>query len=164
MNTGKGEGQLQVALGCDHAGLELKETVKGFLERQDVSLVDVGTWSHESCHYPEFAEMVARWTASGEDRLGILVCGTGVGMSIVANKVRGVRAAVCQEPYTAAKAREHNDANVLCLGARVLGPGLALSVVEAFLSATFSGGRHAVRLDLIDRMERSCASPDGSER
>lgn len=153
---------MQVALGCDHAGYSMKEEIKSFLEEEGVSLVDVGTWSQESCHYPEFAEKVARWVSEDGERFGVLICGTGIGMSIAANKVPGVRAALCHEPYSAQMAREHNDANVLCLGARVIGTDLARAVTKTFVSSRFSRGkRHILRLDLIHQLEISCPNLEG---
>ncbi len=153
-NDARGGIGLQVAVGCDHAGVELKDEIKARLAEQGVSILDVGTWSSaESVDYPEFGQLVADWVAGGQDRAGILVCGTGTGMCMVANRVAGVRAAVCHDPWSAAMARAHNDANVLCLGARVVGAGLALAAVRSFLETGFTGDRHARRVDMIRRMD-----------
>jgi ribose 5-phosphate isomerase B len=150
---------VRIAIGADHAGYEAKEALKRRLgARGDrVEVEDVGTHGTASVDYPDFAARVARLVAEGKADLGVLVCGSGVGMSIAANKVKGVRAALCTEPYTARVAREHNDANVLCLGSRVTGPGLMEDVLDAFLGASFQAGRHAVRVDKMTRLET--ASP-----
>ncbi len=145
---------MRIAIGSDHAGFELKRELVGYLTEQGYTVDDMGTDGLASCDYPDFARAVAEAVASGRCQRGILVCGTGIGMSIAANKVPGVRAALCAEPYSARMAREHNDANVLCLGARVVGPGLALETVAAFLSGEFAGGRHARRVDKIRELER----------
>lgn len=142
---------LPIAIGCDHAGLALKNALRTALELRGEVLYDVGTYAEASCDYPDFAHMVASGVASGRYRLGLLVCGTGIGMCCAANRHPGVRAAVCAESFSAKMARAHNDANVLCLGSRVIGPGLALEVLEAFLSTAFEGGRHARRVDKIEK-------------
>jgi ribose 5-phosphate isomerase B len=136
-------------VGADHAGLELKRALVERLRARGVAVEDVGTHEAVSCDYPDFAHAVAREIAAGS-ALGLLVCGSGVGMSIAANRHPGVRAVVCSEPYSAVMARRHNDANVLCLGARVVGVGLAEQILEAFADATFEGGRHAHRVAKID--------------
>ncbi len=140
----------RIIVGSDHAGLPLKRALLEGLDARGVSYEDVGTHDESSCDYPDFAHRVARAVASGEAPLGLLVCGSGVGMSIAANRHEGVRAVVCSEAYSAAMARKHNDANVLCLGARVVGVGLAESILEAFLEAEFEGGRHARRVAKIE--------------
>ncbi|OUM95249.1 MAG: ribose 5-phosphate isomerase B [Firmicutes bacterium ZCTH02-B6] len=145
---------MRIAIGSDHAGFELKKELAAHLEAAGYSVVDMGTESRESCDYPDYAQRVAEAVAAGQYDRGILVCGTGIGMSIAANKVPGVRAALCAEPFSARMAREHNDANVLCLGARVVGPGLALEIADAFLAAQFAGGRHARRVDKIRELEK----------
>lgn len=145
---------MRIAVGSDHAGFELKREVLNYLEASGHEAEDFGTRSRESCDYPDFARAVAQAVASGRVELGILICGTGIGMSIAANKVPGVRAALCGEPYSARLAREHNDANVLCLGARVVGPGLAADIVGAFLSGRFAGGRHSRRVEKLRGLER----------
>ncbi|MCS6997243.1 MAG: ribose 5-phosphate isomerase B [Casimicrobiaceae bacterium] len=135
-----------LGIASDHAGFELKRALVAELERRGLSVRDFGTHDTQSCDYPDFAHALARAIEAGEIERGILVCGTGVGMSIAANRHRGVRAVVCSEPFSARMARQHNDANVLCLGARVVGIGTALDVLEAFLGASFEGGRHAARV------------------
>lgn len=142
---------MQLAIGSDHAGFHLKAEFMEELQRQGYAVEDLGTFSTESCDYPDSARAVAQGVADGRYRLGILICGTGIGMSMAANKVPGVRAALCAEPFSAAMARAHNDANVLCLGARVVGPGLALQVLQAFLDGEFEGGRHQRRVDKLEQ-------------
>jgi len=140
----------RIILGADHAGLALKDALAARLRDRGWDVDDVGTETPESVDYPDFGHRVARAIASGEHTLGLLVCGSGVGMSISANRHPGVRAVVCSEPYSAQMARAHNDANVLCLGARVVGPGLAESILDAFLDSEFEGGRHARRVGKIE--------------
>lgn len=138
-----------VILGSDHAGLLLKDAVRGHLEAQGFACEDVGTTCAESCDYPLYAKKLCeRVLATGSQ--GILVCGTGIGMSMAANRFKGVRAALCYNELAARMARQHNDANVLCLGERVLGPGLALAIVDAFVATAFEGGRHQRRVDLFE--------------
>jgi ribose 5-phosphate isomerase B len=144
MSTGSSVGAFGV--GADHAGLELKRLLVAELQKRGLSVVDFGTHSSESCDYPDFAHALGSALARGEIGRGLLVCGTGVGMSIAANRNPAVRAVVCSEPLSARMARSHNDANVLCLGARVIGEGTALDVLDAFLGAGFEGGRHARRV------------------
>ena len=139
-----------VVIASDHAGFALKESLKQALGRWGVEVVDLGTHSEASTDYPDYAHAVAEGIAGGKYRLGVLVCGTGLGMSMAANRHRGVRAAVCTDPYAARMTRTHNDANVLCLGSRVTGPGLAEDVLKSFLDAEFEGGRHAARVSKID--------------
>lgn len=141
---------IPLGLASDHAGLELKRTLLAALEQRGLAVRDLGTHTGDSCDYPDFAHTMARAIAAGEVGQGILVCGTGVGMSIAANRHAAVRAVVCSEPLSARMARQHNDANVLCLGARVIGAGTALDIVDAFLGASFEGGRHAGRVAKID--------------
>jgi ribose 5-phosphate isomerase B len=142
----------QLGLASDHAGLDLKNALAAELEKRGIAVRDFGTSTTESCDYPDFAHAVARAIDSGEIDQAILMCGTGVGMSIAANRHAAVRAVVCSEPLSARMARQHNDANVLCLGARVVGPGTALDVVGAFLTATFEGGRHARRVAKMNQL------------
>ena len=142
-----------IALGCDHAGVQLKGSIAELLASRGVDYRDYGTYDEASCDYPDYAEKVGRAVVGGEAERGILVCGTGVGISIAANKVAGVRAALCSDTFTAHLSREHNDANVLCLGARVVGVGLALDIVSAWLEARFEGGRHQRRVDKIQALE-----------
>lgn len=133
-------------MASDHAGLELKRALAMELEKRGIVVRELGTTTSDSCDYPDFAHAVGRAIESGEIERAILVCGTGVGMSIAANRHAAVRAVVCSEPLSARLSRQHNDANVLCLGARVIGTGTALDIVDAFLGATFEGGRHATRV------------------
>ena len=140
----------RVALAADHAGLPLKIEVRKILDDLGIFYEDYGTQDDKSVDYPDFAHRVAEAVSSGEVGLGILVCGTGVGMSIAANRHRGVRAVVCSEVFSARAAREHNDANVLCFGARVIGAGTARDLIEAFLTTKFSGGRHVQRVEKIE--------------
>ena len=143
-----------IALGCDHAGVQLKGAIAEFLTGRGIEVKDYGTFDEASCDYPDYAQKVGEAVGGGEAECGILVCGTGVGISIAANKVEGVRAALCSDPFTARMSRAHNDANVLCLGARVVGTGLALDVVAAWLEANFEGGRHQRRVDKITALDR----------
>ena len=142
-----------IVIGADSAGFELKELLKEHLGEQGFRVQDVGCTSTASCHYPIFASAVASAVQANSDALGILVCGTGIGMSMVANKFRGIRAAVCGDTFSARMTRMHNDANVLCLGARVIGPGLARDIVDLFTSTEFEGGRHATRVEMITDIE-----------
>lgn len=144
---------MKVAIASDHAGVELKqELLQGLLARS-IEVQDLGTHGGESVDYPDFAERVASAVSRGETPLGVLVCGTGIGMSIAANKHRGIRAAVCTSEFEARMARAHNDANVLCLGARVVGAGLAEGILAAFLDQRFEGGRHERRIQKIKDAE-----------
>jgi len=145
---------MHIIIGSDHGGYSLKEEVARFLREKGHQVEDVGTHSEESTDYPDYALRVARAVAGGRADLGILICGTGIGMSIAANKVEGIRAALATDGYMARMAREHNDANVLCLGGRVLGVGSALDIVQAFLEGRFAGGRHARRVGKIEAIER----------
>ena len=140
-----------IGVGCDHAGLDLKRSLVSELERRGFAVRDFGTNTTESCDYPDFAHALGEALARGELARGLLVCGTGVGMSMAANRNPAVRAVVCSEPFSARAARQHNDANVLCLGARVVGQGTAIDVLDAFLNAQFEGGRHAPRVAKLDR-------------
>jgi ribose 5-phosphate isomerase B len=140
----------ELGIASDHAGLELKRALTTELEKRGVAVREYGTTTSDSCDYPDFAHSVGRAIAEGEIERSILVCGTGVGMSIAANRHTAVRAVVCSEPLSARMARQHNDANVLCIGARVVGTGTAIDIVDAFLSATFEGGRHATRVAKIN--------------
>ncbi len=149
--------KVRIALGADHAGFHVKETVKKFLEQAGYPVDDVGTWSEESVDYPDFALAVAEKVASGKDQVGILACGTGIGMAITANKVPGIRAAVAHDPMTARLAREHNDANVLTLGGRVVDDTMAIAIVRDFLDTKFAGGRHQRRIDKISELDQARA-------
>jgi len=145
---------MRVAIGSDHAGYDLKNTIAEHLKDRNIEYHDFGTYSRESCDYPDFGEKVANEVASGNYDLGILVCGTGIGISIAANKVPGIRAANCSDTFSARACREHNNANILALGARVVGPGLALDIVDQFLEGEFLGGKHARRIDKIAQIEK----------
>lgn len=135
-------------MGADHAGLELKNQLADVAREHGYEVVDVGTHTTESTDYPDYAHQVARAVLEGKG-LGVLICGTGLGMSMAANRHAGVRAALCGDMLSAQMARRHNDANVLCMGGRIIGPGLAVAILEAFLGATFEGGRHQRRVDKI---------------
>ncbi|MFR6023904.1 MAG: ribose 5-phosphate isomerase B [Oscillospiraceae bacterium] len=141
------------AIGSDHGGYALKQEIMKHLSERGIAYRDYGTYSEESCDYPDYGEAVGRAVASGECERGIVVCGTGIGISIAANKVRGVRCALCGDCFSAQMAREHNDANVLALGARVLGAGLALKIVDTFLDSAFAGGRHERRVAKLMAIE-----------
>ncbi|SDG81236.1 ribose 5-phosphate isomerase B [Desulfosporosinus hippei] len=145
---------MKVALGADHGGYELKEAIRKHLQAQEIEVFDFGTHSNDSVDYPKYGFAVGSAIIKGEADLGIVVCGTGLGISMAANKIPGIRAALCSETFSARMAREHNNANVLALGARVIGIGLALDIVDIFLKTEFSGGRHALRVDLISNIER----------
>ena len=144
----------RVVFGSDHAGLALRAEAVQVARGVGLEVDDLGPFSGDSVDYPDFARQVGEAVASGKARLGVLVCGTGIGMSIAANKVRGVRAAHCTTEYEARMARAHNDANVLCIGERVIGLGLGAAVVKAFLDTPFEGGRHARRVEKMTAMER----------
>lgn len=142
-----------IALGCDHGGFALKQELMKHLSERGLEFKDLGTYSEESCDYPIYAEAVGRAVVSGQCDRGILICGTGIGMSIAANKIDGIRAANCGDCFSAEYTRRHNDANILCLGARVLGSGLALMIADIFLDTEFEGGRHQRRVDMITKLE-----------
>ena len=141
-----------IAIGCDHAGYELKKSVIDFLNEKGFDTLDLGCGG-EPDDYPEIAEKVCEKVTDGSCEKGILICGTGVGMSIAANKVKGIRAALCSEHFSAKYTRLHNDSNILCMGARTIGAGLATELVELFLTTEFEGGRHQRRVDLITDLE-----------
>ncbi len=144
---------MKIAIGSDHGGFSVKEIAKPHLEKLGYEVIDFGTNTPDSCHYPIYAEKVARAVASGEVDKGILICGTGIGMSIAANKIPGIRAAAVSDCFTAKATRQHNDSNILCLGERTVGPGLALLLMETFLTTEFEGGRHQTRVDMISALE-----------
>src|SRR5918999_1711510 len=152
--------QERIGIGSDHAGFRLKEAVKRWLIEQAYDVRDLGTSSEEACDYPDFAIALAEAMAAGEVGRGVLICGTGIGMSIVANKFPYLRAAVCHDPTTARFSRAHNDANVLTMGSRITGEMVALDIVNAWLHTPFEGGRHSRRLEKIERL----ASPSASLR
>lgn len=144
---------MKIGIGCDHVGYELKGKVTEHLRELGYEVVDFGTNSSERTDYPIYGEAVARAVASGACEKGILICGTGVGISLAANKVHGIRAVVCSEPYSALLSRRHNDTNILAFGARVVGADLALMIVDAWLSGVYEGGRHAKRVQMIADIE-----------
>lgn len=141
---------VKIAIGSDHGGFELKAKIAEYLKSKGIKIKDFGTFKNESCDYPVFAKEVALEVANGSFNKGILICGTGIGVSIVANKVKGIRAALCFDTFCAKMSREHNNANILCLGQRVLSQDLALEIVDIWLKTDFEGGRHQRRVDLIE--------------
>ncbi len=145
---------MKIAIGSDHGGFELKETVKPLLKGLGHEVKDVGCYSLDSVDYPQEAKKVVSLIKEGKAERGILICGTGIGMSIAANRTPGIRATLCHELFTAEMSRRHNDSNVLCMGGRVIGPGLALEMVKVWLSTPFEGGRHTRRLCQIDSEEQ----------
>lgn len=145
---------MKIAVGCDHVGYELKGILLRHLEEKGIEYHDFGTNSTERTDYPIYGEAVANAVASGEYDKGLLICGTGVGISLSANKVPGIRAVVCSEPYSALLSRQHNDTNILAMGARVVGSDLALMILDAWLSGVYEGGRHQRRIDMIAEIER----------
>lgn len=144
---------MKIAIGNDHAAVELKQEIKAYLEEMGHQVVDLGVNSNESCNYPEYGAAVGHAVVDGGADCGVLICGTGVGISIAANKVKGVRAAVCSEPVTARLVKEHNNANIIAFGARIVGSEMAKAIVDAYLGAEFLGGRHQTRVDLIHAIE-----------
>ena len=144
---------MKLAMGADHGGYSLKEILKKHLVEAGHEVLDLGTHDTSSCNYPDYAAKVAYAVADKEADLGILVCGTGIGMSIAANKVKGIRAAAVSDCFTAQATREHNDSNIICLGERIVGPGLAMRIVDTWLEASCQGGRHQVRVDMISELE-----------
>ena len=146
---------MKIALGCDHGGFEHKNAILEHLKEQGYEVVDFGIYENKSVDYPDIALKVCESIVSGECRCGILVCGTGIGMSIVANKVKGIRAAACSEHFSAKYTRLHNNSNVLCLGGRVIGVGTALELADLFLTTEFEGGRHQNRVDKITAIENN---------
>ncbi|MBQ1424223.1 MAG: ribose 5-phosphate isomerase B [Lachnospiraceae bacterium] len=144
---------MKIALGNDHAAVEMKFFVKKYLEEKGCEVLNLGTDTNDSVDYPDYGAAVGRAVTGGEADLGIAICGSGVGISIAANKVKGVRAVCCSEPYSARMSREHNNANVLCFGARVIGQEMAKMIIDEFLSAKFQGGRHEKRVNKILALE-----------
>lgn len=143
----------RIVLSSDHAAIALRQAIAGHVVAKGWEVVDIGPATPESTHYPEHGAAAARKVASGACDLGIVLCGTGQGIMMAANKVKGIRCGVCSEPYSAAMIRAHNDANMLSMGARVVGEGLALAIADAFLETGFEGGRHAARVGMIDALE-----------
>ena len=144
---------MKIAIGCDHGGYLLKQDILIWLEEHEIDYEDFGCYSTESVDYPIYGEKVARSVASGECDRGIVICTTGIGISIAANKVKGIRCALCGDSLSAEMTRRHNNANTLCLGGRVVGPGLACQIVDAFLDHEFEGGRHQKRIDKMMALE-----------
>ena len=149
----EGGNGMKIAIGCDHGALTLKESVKKVLAELGAEIDDIGTYTEDSVDYPDIAEKVCEKVISGEADRGVVLCGTGIGISMAANKIKGIRCALCGEAYSARMARAHNDANVLALGGRVLGPELAGDVVRTFFTQEFEGGRHARRVGKIMALE-----------
>lgn len=145
---------MKIAVGCDHGGFELKNEIIKFLESEGHETKDFGTYSVDSCDYPDIALPVAEAVAAKEYEFGILICGTGIGISIAANKVPGIRAALCSDTFSAHATREHNNANILAMGQRVVGAGLALDIVKTFIMSKFEGDRHQKRIDKISEIEK----------
>ena len=145
---------MKIAIGCDHGGFQLKGEIISYLKEEGYEVQDFGTYSEESCDYPDYAVKVAESVAAKENELGIIICGTGIGVSIVANKVPGIRAALCSDTFSAHATRQHNNANILTMGQRVVGPGLALDIVKTFLTSEFEGGRHERRIEKIKQIEQ----------
>lgn len=143
-----------IAIGCDHGGINLKNYIEKFLESKGLEYNDMGTYTTDSCDYPDIAKAVCEKVISGECEKGILICGTGIGMSMAANKIDGIRAAHVTDTYSARMTKEHNNANVICLGERITGCDLALDIVDAYLSAEFLGGRHEKRVNKIMELEK----------
>lgn len=143
---------MQIIIGSDHAGVEMKAEIMRVLEQEGHKVMDCGTYSLESVDYPDIAEKVSKEVLR-QDAMGVLICGTGIGISIAANKIKGIRAALCQDVYTARLARQHNNANIVALGARVIGHGLAQEIVRTFIQTEFEGGRHQRRIDKITNIE-----------
>ena len=144
---------MKIAIGCDHGALDLKNAVIAHLESKNYEVVNFGTDTSASCNYPEYGKAVGEAVASGEAECGVLICGTGVGISLAANKVKGIRAAVCSEPVTARLTKLHNNANIICFGARIVGIEMAKAIVDAWLDTEFEGGRHQTRVDMIMAIE-----------
>lgn len=146
---------MKIVIGNDHAATDLKMELMEYVKSLGHEVINVGTDGYESCHYPEYGEKAARLVASGEADCGILVCGTGVGISLAANKVKGIRCGVCSDTTTAHLIKEHNNANMISMGARVVGSELAKDIVKAYLEAEFMGGRHQIRIDMIHKIEEN---------
>lgn len=141
---------MYISLGCDHGGYELKEHIKSYLEELGLSVMDCGTYSTDSCDYPDFGKAAAQAVADGSCERGIVICTTGIGISIAANKVRGIRCALCSDPLAAEMTRRHNDANMLAMGAGMIGKKMAERIVDVFLTTEFEGGRHQRRVDKLE--------------
>lgn len=144
---------MKIVIGNDHAATDLKNEIMKYLTESGHEVINIGTDHYDSCNYPDYGEKAGRMVASGEADCGVLICGTGVGISIAANKVKGIRAAVCSEPVTARLVKEHNNANIIAFGARIVGVETAKAIVDAYLNAQFLGGRHQTRIDMIHQIE-----------
>lgn len=145
---------MKLVIGSDHGGFKLKEEIKTFLTEEGIAFTDYGTLTSDRCDYPEIAKKVGEAVACGTFDRGILLCGTGIGIGIAANKVSGIRAALCHDTFSAEYCRRHNDANILTMGERVIGPGLAKEIVRIFLKTGFDGGRHEMRVNMIKEMDK----------
>lgn len=145
---------MKIVIGNDHAAVDLKKEIALYLQELGHEVINIGIDVAERCNYPEYGEKAARMVAAGEADCGVLICGTGVGMAIAANKVKGIRAAVCSEPVTARLVKEHNNANMIAFGARIIGIETAKAIVDAYLNAEFQGGRHQTRVDLLHDIEK----------
>ena len=146
---------MKIAIGSDHGGFKLKEVIKEYLIKKGYEVSDLGCYSEESVDYPDYAERVAKAVANGEYDLGVLMCGTGIGISIAANKVKGIRAALCHDGLTARLAKQHNNANIICMGGRTTGIETAKDIIDNFLESEFEGGRHLRRINKIKDIENS---------
>ena len=144
---------MKIVIGNDHAAVEMKNEIMEYLSGKGYEMINIGTDTHESCNYPEYGKKAGQMVAAGEADCGILICGTGVGISLAANKVKGIRAAVCSDPVTARLVKEHNNANIIAFGARIVGGETAKAIVDAYLNAEFAGGRHQTRIDMIMAIE-----------
>lgn len=149
---------MKIAMGCDHAGLDLKEHLAAHLREEGHEIIDVGTHTTDSVDYPVFGESAARAVANGEAERAVLVCGTGQGIGMAANKVPGIRCAIVSDPFSARLSREHNDANALAIGARVVGEGVAQDIVDTWMATSFLGGRHQRRVDELSEIDQSRAA------
>ena len=144
---------MKIVIGNDHAAVDLKNEMVEYLTEKGHEVINIGTDEKKSCNYPEYGEKAARMVAAGEADCGVLICGTGVGISLAANKVKGIRAAVCSEPVTARLVKQHNNANIIAFGARIVGGETAKAILDAYLGAEFEGGRHQTRIDMIHDIE-----------
>lgn len=144
---------MKLAIGNDHVAVEMKKEIQSYLESKGIEVIDVGTNSTERFHYPVSGYKVAQMVAAGEVDGGVLICGTGVGISLAANKVKGIRACVCSEPYSARLSKQHNNTNIIAFGARVIGPETAKMILDEWLNAKYEGGRHQIRIDMISEIE-----------
>lgn len=144
---------MKIVIACDHGGFELKEIIKEYLTEKNYLVIDIGTYNTDSVDYPDYGKKAGEMVVNGEVDKGIVICGTGIGISIAANKVNGVRCALCTNEFMAKMSRQHNNANMLALGNRVIGSGLALNIVDSFMSTDFEGGRHEIRVNKIMNIE-----------